>query len=824
MEERNYAPQPKVVTDKKEEQFRRELRIRAIAGSNKRDAASRAARQPKAQANVTLEQRRAAREAGDDAHLLGYGVGSKARLASGAVREGPRMLFDADATLNITMQAARELAVERVERKASRPGAKAAQEVLAEATVELAAEAKAADVDGDAAPSAHQPDTREEFESEVAWLRRKQSLAREDCARAESLLREKARGKKRQLTLAEATADETLSNARRRYNKYSRRLVGLQRLLAPGERFGPQLAVEKEGGAAEGEEAPRGGADGVAPRKGGVGWLSEAVAELAVREAATEEAVKEAAKQKAEASRARWGGGKTRVVKAGQYVSMFTLAADRQEKDLERKRCVKAGEPLPWGVEEGEEDVTRRGSLAASAALRGASPLQRNVNYFSTIISSEATRHSPSPPRRGSNGGSSPTRRGSPNLSTGRLQAWGGSGAERTEAVGRGTSPAAKLAGSVRDLFRLGGDGDGDGGDDRGHLSPPVSPGKMRLVSGRSPGRSPGSPGSFVADPPSPPSSPGKMLGELLSPGKMRLMGGTFSGDLTLEAQELLEDQKTVWSVRIRHVRQAMELRSVADAHRLLSSLQDRALRQATRTPPPVRALGVVTDNRFDGRYHGGSGGEELNQEVLEHAWMVERAGRLGEALHAMEDDARRRFVMGREAYEQDVQRRCTACRPNPGPSPSPSPNPTPSPNPNPNPNPNPHQGGGPAARPRGRRAAIRGRLLQGGAVAEAGGSLLLCSGGGAAARPALPRARRGAVLGALPCWLQPGAGERTHARAHTLHAHCMCTACALHAHCMLHCMCTACCTACALHAHCMLHCMCTACALHAHCLHRRAR
>ena len=241
MEERVYAPQPRVVKDKKEEQFRRELRIRAIAGSNKRDAATRAARQT----NLTLEQRRAAREAADGAHLGGYG--SKGRPASGAVRAGPRMLFDADATLSITMQAARELAAEQVERKATRPGAKAAQDVLAEATVELAAEAKAADLDRDAAASAHQPDTREEFESEVAWLRRKQSLAREDCARAESLLREKARGQKRQLTLAESTADETLSNARRRYNKYSRRLVGLQRLLAPGERFGPQLAVEKEG-------------------------------------------------------------------------------------------------------------------------------------------------------------------------------------------------------------------------------------------------------------------------------------------------------------------------------------------------------------------------------------------------------------------------------------------------------------------------------------------------------------------------------------------------------------------------------------------------
>ena len=224
------------------------------------------------------------------------------------------MLFDADATLNITMQAARELAAEQVERRVTRPGAKAAQDVLTEATVELAAEAKAADIDGDAAPGAHQPDNREEFESEIAWLRRKQSLAREDCARAESLLREKARGKKRQLTLAEATADETLSNARRRYNKYSRRLVGLQRLLAPGERFGPQLAVEKEGEAAEGEEAPRGGAERVAPREDGVGWLSKAVADLALEKERSEEAVKEAARQKAEASRARWGGGKARAL------------------------------------------------------------------------------------------------------------------------------------------------------------------------------------------------------------------------------------------------------------------------------------------------------------------------------------------------------------------------------------------------------------------------------------------------------------------------------------------------------------------------------
>lgn len=138
-----------------------------------------------------------------------------------------------------------------------------------------------------------------------------------------------------------------------------------------------------------------------------------------------------------------------------------------------------------------------------------------------------------------------------------------------------------------------------------------------------------------------------------------------------LESQEALEEKSTVWSVRMRHVRQAMELRSVPEAQRLLSSLQERALRQARRTPPPVRALGVVSHDHFagGGEYYGGGGGAwggELNQEVLEHAWMLDRAGRLGEALHAMEDDPRRRFVLGREAYEQDVQRRCTAMQTSP--------------------------------------------------------------------------------------------------------------------------------------------------------------
>ena len=146
-------------------------------------------------------------------------------------------------------------------------------------------------------------------------------------------------------------------------------------------------------------------------------------------------------------------------------------------------------------------------------------------------------------------------------------------------------------------------------------------------------------------------------------------MGGSAAA---LDAQEALEEKSTVWSVRIRHVRQAMELRSMAEAQRLLSSLQERALRQAKRTPPPVRALGVVSYDRFagGGEYYGGGGGgawgEELNQEVLEHTWMLERAGRLGEALHAMEDDPRRRFVLGREAYEQDVQRRCAALQTSP--------------------------------------------------------------------------------------------------------------------------------------------------------------
>ena len=217
-----------LVAEAKEAQFKRELRIRAIAGTNRQDAAKKAAA---AVAPVTLAEKRAAREAASGC--------SPKEVKDPNVKEPPKTVFDTDATLHITVKAAREVANEQIERN-SKPGAKAALAALTEANATLMAalavkraasgglgDAPAATKtnDDDQAPSARKPESHEELEQELMWLRRKQTLARDDCRRAEALLYAKAEEQHRPLTLEEKTADEALSNARRRYNKYSRRLT-----------------------------------------------------------------------------------------------------------------------------------------------------------------------------------------------------------------------------------------------------------------------------------------------------------------------------------------------------------------------------------------------------------------------------------------------------------------------------------------------------------------------------------------------------------------------------------------------------------------------
>ena len=80
-------------------------------------------------------------------------------------------------------------------------------------------------------------------------------------------------------------------------------------------------------------------------------------------------------------------------------------------------------------------------------------------------------------------------------------------------------------------------------------------------------------------------------------------------------------------------------------------------MRQAQRTPAPLLALGVRAEAMDDEEE------PSLNLEQLEHAWMAGRPARLAEALQAMADDPRRRFVMGRERYEEDVREKVQAAQ-----------------------------------------------------------------------------------------------------------------------------------------------------------------
>ena len=98
---------------------------------------------------------------------------------------------------------------------------------------------------------------------------------------------------------------------------------------------------------------------------------------------------------------------------------------------------------------------------------------------------------------------------------------------------------------------------------------------------------------------------------------------------------------RTAWSVRLRHTRQAIDIRGFAAGVEMLQALESKAMRHAQRLPPPAVGLAVLA-------------GAPCLQLRL-HEWEVGRPARLHALLLELADDPKRRFVMGRERYTEDM-------------------------------------------------------------------------------------------------------------------------------------------------------------------------
>ena len=379
----------------------------------------------------------------------------------------------------------------------------------------------------------------------------------------------------------------------------------------------------------------------------GEGAASEA---QETEKSATATELSEAAKD--EEKNAKLRAAQRRIMSSTASVSMFQRATDRHAVEAEARRAYRAGELLPWGQPPVDTDAAGGGGGASGASPPG-SPSQRRGSLGSP--KGRRWRAAAMLAKKSGQKRQLPKKSGweflDDLLGIGYIDVLGGGGGGRGGRGGRGGGRGRGAAGAAGAAGGRGGAGQDGGGRQ------PSSPGRVSLAepsASSSPGPSASqrrgslggalSPGRRSSSS-SPMASPDRSVeGGGESPGGWSTMTGSLLGALA-EAGDMM-GVKADWSTRIRHVRQAMALRSMVEARRLLADLHAKARRELETTPVPTRALGVTLTD------------ESLNQPSLEHAWMAARPARLAAALRDMEDDPRRRFVMGRQRYEEDVRER----------------------------------------------------------------------------------------------------------------------------------------------------------------------
>lgn len=119
---------------------------------------------------------------------------------------------------------------------------------------------------------------------------------------------------------------------------------------------------------------------------------------------------------------------------------------------------------------------------------------------------------------------------------------------------------------------------------------------------------------------------------------------GAYLGDLAQGAADAFRatEEKVVWSTELRGCAKALKLRSVSEARRLLLELREKAQRYAQTLQRPRPLLGVASDAR--------------TLVALTHEWEAGRPERLLRLHNLLLDDPRRRFVLGRERYAEEVK------------------------------------------------------------------------------------------------------------------------------------------------------------------------
>ena len=119
---------------------------------------------------------------------------------------------------------------------------------------------------------------------------------------------------------------------------------------------------------------------------------------------------------------------------------------------------------------------------------------------------------------------------------------------------------------------------------------------------------------------------------------------GAYFGDLAQGAADVFRSTEVavVWSTELRGCAKALQLRSVSEARRLLLELREKARRHAQGLQRPTPLLGVEADAR--------------TLVALTHEWHAGRPERLLRLHNLLLDDPRRRFVLGREKYAQEVK------------------------------------------------------------------------------------------------------------------------------------------------------------------------
>ena len=159
-----------------------------------------------------------------------------------------------------------------------------------------------------------------------------------------------------------------------------------------------------------------------------------------------------------------------------------------------------------------------------------------------------------------------------------------------------------------------------------------------RYSSGEAPAR--------IADAPAGSASTSTLADEAGAPMSLAVPGravlaitrmANFTDDLDSDGDGALK-----WATSFGNVKQVLELRSVRDAVRLMRELHGQALSHAQDLLSPRPPLGVRADV------------PTLAQ--LRHAFELERPERIAEVLELCREDARRRFVLGRERYEGEVK------------------------------------------------------------------------------------------------------------------------------------------------------------------------